>query len=667
MQEVLRFFPQKLQGVARARQPVVRKFHHKRNRFALKHGLLVKEGDQNPDDDGQHVQADHNQRLVAGKERVDKKRVDRQLCGAAHERRQQNGHLAVTFARQGTRRHDGGNRASEADQQRDDAAAGQAEFSQKFVHDEGHPGNVAAVFQHGKEEEHRHDDRQKAQHASDALKDPVDDQAVKHLVHAGGSQCAVHDAGQGFNPHCEKILKPGADHIEGQVKDQSHHADENGNRGIFARQDLVDLPASRMLAVFTRFFDTGIADLCNKGKPHIGDGCTAVQPALFFHLERDVFQRFPLVVVQAEPVDDQPVALNRLAGGKTHRNPSRFRVVLNQVDHRVEAAVYGAAVLVLITEILPLGLFLILRDMDGMIHQFLDALVLGGGNRHDRHAQHGFHRVHVHSTAVFGHFIHHVQRHHDGNVHFQQLHGQVHVSLNIGDVDNVDDPLRLLLQHEVAGDQFLARIGGHGIDSGQIRDGRICPSQDCAVLAVNRHAREIAHMLFCARKLIEKRRLAAVLVANQSESQYGAVGERIAAALRVETSSFPQPEMLAHRRLRCRLLPDGFGNGFHFYFCGIVQAERQLISVKTDLDRIAHRRIFYDFDVGTRDNPHIQEVLPQRAAAADIQHTGGLSLFDFSQCHISCLFLQNRNRRTAAASRQTNTRYQLANANRLSL
>ena len=223
-----------------------------------------------------------------------------------------------------------------------------------------------------------------------------------------------------------------------------------------AGQHPVDLPAPRVFPALARLFHAGIADLRNKGKTHVGDGGASIQTALFFHLQRDMFQSFLFVLIKRQLIDDQPVPLDRFAGGKTHRDARCLRMVFDQMYHRVQTAVYGAAMFVFVAEILSLRLFLILCDVDRVVHQLLNALVFGRGDRHDRDAQHRLHGVYIHRAAVADHFIHHVQRHHNGDIHFKQLHGQIHVPLDIGNVDDVDDALRLLVQDKVAGDQLLA-------------------------------------------------------------------------------------------------------------------------------------------------------------------------------------------------------------------
>ena len=135
-------------------------------------------------------------------------------------------------------------------------------------------------------------------------------------------------------------------------------------------------------------------------------------------------------------------------------------------------------------------------------------------------------------------------------------------------------------------------------------------------------------MLFRTRELIEQRRLPAVLIADQGKSQYGSLGKRIAAAFRMEPSAFPQTVMLVHDPRIVLPLRHGCRDRSHFDLARVVKPERQFITVEADLHRVSHRRILHDLYVGAGDDPHIEKMLTQRAAAAHLHHAGGLSFFD---------------------------------------
>ena len=91
-----------------------------------------------------------------------KKGVDRQLCGTAHKRGQQNGHFTVTFRWKSTACHNARNGTAKADKHRHDAAAGKTDLSQQLIHNKGYSCHISAVFQQRQEEEQCNNDRQEA-------------------------------------------------------------------------------------------------------------------------------------------------------------------------------------------------------------------------------------------------------------------------------------------------------------------------------------------------------------------------------------------------------------------------------------------------------------------------------------------------------------------------
>ena len=95
-------------------------------------------------------------------ERVYEECVDRQLGRAAHEGREQNRHLAVTFTGKRARGHHRRHRTSKADQHGHNAPSRKSDPAQQLVHKEGYPGDISAVLQDGQEEEHGDDDRKEA-------------------------------------------------------------------------------------------------------------------------------------------------------------------------------------------------------------------------------------------------------------------------------------------------------------------------------------------------------------------------------------------------------------------------------------------------------------------------------------------------------------------------
>ena len=84
-----------------------------------------------------------------------------------------NGHAAVPLVFNGAGRHDPGNTAARADEHGDERLAGQPEFAENAVHDEGDTRHVATALQKSEEqEEHQHLGHE-AQYGADAPDDTV--------------------------------------------------------------------------------------------------------------------------------------------------------------------------------------------------------------------------------------------------------------------------------------------------------------------------------------------------------------------------------------------------------------------------------------------------------------------------------------------------------------
>ena len=295
-----------------------------------------------------------------------------------------------------------------------------------------------------------------------------------------------------------------------------------------------------MLAALVRAHDGSVADAPDEREAHVRNGGGAVQTALLLHLYDDVLDGLLLVLGEIQLLENQGVALGQLAGGKAHGDARGLSVVLDQVHEAVQAAVHRAVALLRVAEVLAAGPLLILRDVDGVVDQLADALVFRRGDGDDRDAQPGFQLVDADGAAVLADLVHHVEREHHGHIQLHELHGQVEVALDVGRIHDVDDALGLVAQQELAGDQLLARVRGHGVDARQVGDQRVRVAPDDAVLAVDGHAGEVAHMLAGAGELVEERGLAAVLVAGEREGEHRAGGKRMLIRLDVVLAALAQ-------------------------------------------------------------------------------------------------------------------------------
>ena len=173
--------------------------------------------------------------------------------------------------------------------------------------------------------------------------------------------------------------------------------------------------------------------------------------------------------------------------------------------------------IVFIAEILPQRPFLIFCDMDCMADQFVHTFVFRSRNGDYGYSQECLHGIHIDGTVIAGDFIHHVQGYDHGNVHFQQLHGQIQITLDIRRIHDINDSSGFLIQDKITGYDLFTAVRGHGINTGQVCHQSIRIPFDGTVLTVYGNSGEISHMLIRAGELIEQCSLAAVLISRQGE------------------------------------------------------------------------------------------------------------------------------------------------------
>ena len=93
----------------------------------------------------------------------------------------------------------------------------------------------------------------------------------------------------------------------------------------------------------------------------------------------------------------------------------------------------------------------------------------------------------------------------------------------------------------------------------------------------------------------------------------------------MESSSFAKARMLIRSGLFLPLFLNGLSCGIHFNLFCVSQAKRQFIAMKVHLDRVTHWRVFDYFDFRTGNNPHVKEVLSERAFTSNCQYGGGIT------------------------------------------
>ena len=114
----------------------------------------------------------------------------------------------------------------------------------------------------------------------------------------------------------------------------------------------------------------------------------------------------------------------------------------------------------------------------------------------------------------------HVEAHHDRAPRLEELGREVEVALQVGDVHEVDDRIRAVVHHVVAGDHLLGRVRGERVDAREVHEGHVAVGAPRGLLLLNGDARPVAHVAVGARELVEERGLAAVWVACETDGGF---------------------------------------------------------------------------------------------------------------------------------------------------
>ena len=440
-----------------------------------------------------------------------------------------------------------------------------------------------------------------------------------------GKQVINNDS-ETVNAGFEYTLKPRTDDIESEEEDETHNADESGDSGILTCENAVDASAAEVFAAFGWFSDSLRDDIMDKGEAHISDSGAAVETAFFFELSDDMLHSFDLILVEGKLFDDEHIVLNDLTCGESQGNTGIFGMVLNEVFDTVDTSVDSAAVSGFSAEVVDKGFFLIMSDMDSVFKELIDAFIFSSGDRDDRNAEEVFEGINIDTAAIGGKLVHHIECDYHRNIHFEELHGEVEVTFDIGNIDDIDDSVRFFVQDEISSDDLLAGIRGHGVDTRQVSDEGIGVTLDSAVLAVNSNAGEVANVLFRAGKTVKEGSFTAVLVTHEGEAHGSTLREGRAVVLGVEPAALTETGVFGFFIfLSSGVFLFGLADRSDADIFGIGEAQGEFVVMEAQLHGIAHGSELNEGDLGTGDKAHIEEMLAKRAISADFFYFYGLT------------------------------------------
>ena len=178
----------------------------------------------------------------------------------------------------------------------------------------------------------------------------------------------------------------------------------------------------------------------------------------------------------------------------------------------------------------------------------------------------------------------------------------------------------MLIQHKLSGHQLLAGIGGHGINTRQIRHQGVAVTTDHTVFPIYGHTREIAHMLVGSRQLVKQGRLSTVLVSRQGKGQNLSFRKWMFSLLHMIPSALSKSRMVHDLLVRRPHFRHGVLHLSNLDFLRIRQTQGQFITMYPHLHWISHGGIFHHSHLRRRNDTHIQKMLPQSALSAYRQH-----------------------------------------------
>lgn len=327
------------------------------------------------------------------------------------------------------------------------------------------------------------------------------------------------------------------------------------------------------------------------------------------------------------------IALGDLACGKTKRNAGLLSMILNEKHQAVQTAMYRPAMIVSRTEIVDCRRLDKASGMQSVFNELFNALTPARRNRHNRNSQHRFHFIDANGTAVGSHLIHHVQGQNHGTAEFHELQREIHVALDVGGVDDVDDDVGVFAKDKLARDDFFVGVRRKRVDAGQIGYERFFMADNSSVFSVNRNAGKIADVLVRPGQFVKKRCLAAVLIANERDPNGLGRHQRLLTLDHLIFTGFCVAGVIHFYRLGVRLfcrLP--FADILHKNLIGFGYAQSKFITADSDLNGISHRCSLDQGYRGLRDQPHVQKMLAKRASATDHFYGSGLADVKLIEC-----------------------------------
>ena len=157
----------------------------------------------------------------------------------------------------------------------------------------------------------------------------------------------------------------------------------------------------------------------------------------------------------------------------------------------------------------------------GRMEQDAQTAALQGRYGDDRHAEHFRQAVQVDFHAPFFDDVHHIQGDDDGFPQFQELQGQVEIAFQRRRVDDIDDDVDIVTEDEIPRNLFFHGVRRQAVRPGQVDEMNvIAVGIDGAFNFFDGNAGPVGDLEVGPRIGVEQRRLAAVRIADESDSHF---------------------------------------------------------------------------------------------------------------------------------------------------
>ena len=439
---------------------------------------------------------------------------DGHFCAAGDESRGHHRDPPVPVLLNGPGSQNAWYAAAGGHQHGDNGLAGQTEFPENPVHDEGHPGHIAHVLQDGQQEGKHQNLGHKAQHRANACQNTVHHQAIQPVTDLQRCQSASQQVGQPLTE--QHFVGPVGSHgadgerevPHGDGVHQKHHPGENGQGQNPVRDNPVNFIGQGQSVLFLlpghrpghHIADVSVALIRHNGLSIVIQLPFAV-PDVFFQMGQQLlvqiqFIAHPLVPFeQLDGVPAQIIAGNLALDGFFNVGQGMLHAAAEYMGH------------------IHMGV------MPCQFHRFpgglLAAQALQGADFQTGAAQSPAQFIQIQSVPVFPHQIDHIHGHHHRMAQLDQLGGQVEVTLNVGAVDDVQNGVWMLIDQIAPGHHFLRGVGRQGINARKVLNDHLRVPLPGALFLLHRHAGPVAHILVGAGENVEQCGFSAVGIARQ--------------------------------------------------------------------------------------------------------------------------------------------------------